>query len=67
MSILGIIALAIALLFVTTLFLEIPERYFGEDSFVYAWARETTWEVYLAVVVGAIALGAWIGRVTGLW
>lgn len=70
MAILGIVALviiAVALIFLTTLFLEFPEKYFGEDSFLYGWARFTSWEMYCGVVVGAFALGAFIGRLTGLW
>jgi|SRR5580704_8168591 hypothetical protein len=67
LGIIALIAIALALLFLTTLFLDVPEKYFGEDSFIYAVAQRTTWEVYLGVVTGAIALGAWIGRLTGLW
>jgi len=67
LGIIALIAIALALLFLTTLFLEVPEKYFGEDSFIYAVAKQTTWEVYAAVVVGAFALGALIGRLTGLW
>jgi hypothetical protein len=67
LGILALIAIALALLFLTTLFLDIPEKYFGEDSFINFVAKQTTWEVYVAVLVGAFAFAAWIGRLTGLW